>query len=268
MNIYVELNKVIEYIEAHLEEQIEYEHLAKMLGINEYTMQRLFSLLCNISISEYIRNRRLSNAGFDLQNSNNKIVDIAIKYQYDNATSFSRAFERFHGIKPSLVKDNPEQLKIFTKIVFNEVQPTQSSIEYSIIQRDEIVLYGEGVKTTEGQIGRAAPAFFKEFRKKYCPKYAEPNYGMTIYEKRFESNNLEYWVLYDREIKGLTKHIIPAGKWIVLRVSTQEAKDIQEVTCKFYVDFLPSSKYVLKDVPELEYYHDDITEFMIPLAED
>lgn len=267
MNIYTELNRVIEYIESNLEEEIKYEVLAKMLGVNEYTMQRLFSLLCNISLAEYIRSRRLSNAGFDLQNSNNKIIDIAIKYQYDSATSFSRAFERFHGIKPSTVRDNPEKLKIFTKIVFKEIEPVQNSIEYSIISREELILYGKGIKTTESNIGKDAPVFFQEFRKKYCSKYDEPNYGMTIYEKRFESNNLEYWVSYDRKIAELKKNVIPKSKWIVLQIPSQKAKDIQEVTCRFYVDFLPSSKYILRDIPELEYYHDDITELLVAIED-
>lgn len=267
MNIYTELNKVIEYIENNLEENIKYEKLAKILGVNEYTMQRLFSLLCNISLAEYIRNRRLSNAGFDLQASNNKIIDIAIKYQYDNATSFSRAFERFHGIKPSVVRETPEKLKIFTKIVFKEVELEKESIEYSIINRDELILYGKGIKTIEAQIGKDAPKFFQEFRKRYCDKYDEPNYGMTIYEKRFESDKLEYWVSYDKKIEELEKHIIPKSKWLVLKIPSQNAKDIQEITCKFYVNFLPSSKYILKDIPELEYYHDDITELLIPIED-
>ncbi len=267
MNIYKELNGIIEYIEENLENEIKYEELARRLGVNEYTMQRLFSLLCNISIAEYIRNRRLSNAGFDLQNSNNKIVDIAVKYQYESATAFSRAFEKFHGIKPSIVKDNPEKLKIFTKIVFTEVEPVQNSIEYSIITRDELVLYGKGVGTTEAQIGKDAPAFFQKFRKEYCSKFGEPNYGMTIYEKRFESDKLKYCVLYDRDFEGLDRYVIPKSKWIVLKIPSQKAKDIQEITCRFYVDFLPSSKYKLKNIPELEYYYDDVTELLVALED-
>ena len=43
MNIYVELNKLIEYVENHLEEQIDYKELSKMIGVNEYTFQRIFS---------------------------------------------------------------------------------------------------------------------------------------------------------------------------------------------------------------------------------
>ena len=111
MNIYVELNKIIEYIEDHLEEKIEYKELAKKIGVNEYTFQRIFSLISNISVSEYIRNRRLSNAGQDIYLNNEKVVDIAIKYQYNNATAFSRAFEKFHGIKPSKVKKKSWKVK-------------------------------------------------------------------------------------------------------------------------------------------------------------
>ena len=66
MNIYTELNKIIEYIENHLEEKIDYKEISKMIGVNEYTFQKIFSVICNVSISEYIRNRSLSNAGQEL----------------------------------------------------------------------------------------------------------------------------------------------------------------------------------------------------------
>ena len=58
-------------------------------------MQRIFSLLCDCTISEYTRKRRLSNAGFDVYKNEEKIINIALKYQYDNATSFSRALKNF-----------------------------------------------------------------------------------------------------------------------------------------------------------------------------
>lgn len=88
MNIYKNLNDITKYIENNLENEIDYKVLAKFLGVNVYTMQRLFTMLANISLSEYIRKRRLSNAGFDLASSNTKVIDLAIKYQYNNATSF------------------------------------------------------------------------------------------------------------------------------------------------------------------------------------
>ena len=66
MNIYKELNEIIEYIEEHLEEKIDTEKLARKIGINEYTFQRIFAIIADISLTEYIRNRRLTNAGQEL----------------------------------------------------------------------------------------------------------------------------------------------------------------------------------------------------------
>lgn len=267
MNIYKSLNEIIEYIENNLENKIDYNTLAKILGVNEYTLQRIFSLLCNISIAEYIRKRRLSNAGFDLYHSNEKIIDIAIKYQYDNPTSFSRAFEKFHGIKPSLVKLNPEKLNIFTKIIFNEEIIEHTNMEYSIITLDEFTLYGKGIKTALNTISKDAPAYFKEFINKYYDIYGEPTYGMTVYEKRFESCSLEYWILYDKKIDNFEQYAFPKSKWISLKIPSQKAIDIQNIANKFYKEFVPSSKYNLKNLPELEYYHDNITEFLIPIED-
>ena len=269
MNIYKSLNEIVEYIEKHLEEKIEYKALANILGVNEYTMQTIFNLLSNVTLSEYIRKRRLSNAGIDIYKTEAKIIDIAIKYQYENATSFSRAFEKFHGIKPSEVRKNPEELKVYAKIVFDEQKEIQNQdIPYSIIEQEELILYGKGTKTTEENISQDAPNFYRKINKEFYNEYgANIPYGMTVYEKRFESNKLEYWVLYDRKIKGFEKYIIPKGKWLLFHVPTQEAEDIQLVTKRVYNRFIPSCKYNFRPIPELEHYHDEVTDFLIPIED-
>lgn len=265
MNIYTSLNKVITYIEENLEENIEYSKLSKLMATNEYTMKKVFQLVSNISVTDYIRNRRLSCAGVDLYKNNEKVIDIAIKYQYDNPTSFSRAFEKFHGIKPSIVKINPEKLKVFPKLQFDENIPENTNMEYSIVELDEQILYGVGMKTDYCTIQEDAPKFFAKMRNLYLDKYGEIDYGMVVYEDRMDSNNYEYWIAYSKEIKEFEKVIIPKSKWLKFKIDTQEAKDIQKVSRDFYEKFLPSSKFNLSPLPELEYYHDDITEFLIAI---
>lgn len=263
MNIYVELNKIIEYIEDHLEEKIEYKELAKKIGVNEYTFQRIFSLISNISVSEYIRNRRLSNAGQDIYLNNEKVVDIAIKYQYNNATAFSRAFEKFHGIKPSKVKKNPEKLKMYTKLHFNEINEQSQNIEYKIVEREQMILYGASKKTNNKKIREDAPNLFKEVKE----PYGKPQYGMVEYKDKEREYVKSYWVLYKNKMKGLEKKIIPKSRWLSIRINSQEAEDIQETSRIFYYNFLPSCKYNFKDLPEIEYYHDGITDFLIPIED-
>ncbi len=261
MNIYVELNKVIKYIEDNLEENIDYKKLSKMIGINEYTFQKVFLLLSNISISEYIRNRRLSNAGQDIFLKNEKIIDIAMRYQYGNSTSFSRAFEKFHGIKPSEARKNPKKLKIFAKIHFNEINEPNKSIEYKIIEKEQLILYGKYKITTNKKIKNDAPNFFKQIEK----QYGEAQYGMIEYKEKERINVKSYWVLYNKEIEKLEKIIIPKSKYILIKINSQEEKDIQKASDIFYQDFFPSCKYNFRDLPELEYYHDGITDFLIPI---
>ena len=265
MNVYHELNKMIEYIETNLDSEIIYNKLAKMLGVNEYTMQRLFSLLCNISLAEYIRKRRLSQAGYDLYYQNGKIIDIAIKYGYENATSFSRAFEKFHGAKPSQIKKGNCKVKNFPKLYFEEKVNEQVEMEYEIITLNSFALYGKGIKTNEENIATDAPDFWQEMRKNYFHKYGPIDYGMVLYEDRFNSENLEYWVLWKYEIEEFEKIEFPKSKWLVFHIPNDEAEDIQKKSHEFYCDFLPSCQYNLRELPELEYYHDGVTEFLVPI---
>ena len=263
MNIYKSLNEITEYIDKNLEEKINYEVLAKKLGVNIYTIQRLFTMIAGISLSEYIRKRRLSSAGFDLYEGNLKIIDIAVKYQYDNATSFSRAFKKFHGIKPSLV-NMETKLKNFPRIVFNEDINLPTELDYEIINLDEINLYGVGINTNNDKIGKDAPIFFRQTEDRYLKKYGEVKYGMITYDTEHEESQ-KYFCLYDKKIEKFEHIKIPKSKWIRFRINSQDAKDIQKISHKFYGEFLPSVKYNLKELPELEYYHNGVTDFLVAI---
>lgn len=76
------MNSVIEYIEGHLSDEINMEKIASLSGYPAITFQRMFSIVCDFSLSEYIRRRRLTMAAFELLNSDEKIIDIAAKYEF------------------------------------------------------------------------------------------------------------------------------------------------------------------------------------------
>lgn len=259
MNIYKCLNEITKYIDNNLENVIDYEILSKILGVNPYTMQKLFSMLTNIPLSEYIRKRRLSNAGFDLYENKYKIIDIAMKYQYDNATSFSRAFEKFHGIKPSLV-NKETKLKNFPRIIFNESINITTELDYEIISLEAMNLYGVSISINNKTIGQSAPKFFSKIEN----KYGEIKYAMITYDKDREESQ-KYYCLYEKTQPNFENIKIPKSKWLKFRINSQKALEIQEISHKFYREFLPSCKYNLKELPELEYYHDNITDFLVAI---
>jgi AraC-like DNA-binding protein len=57
-----------------------------------------------MTIGDYIRNRRLSLAGQELLHTKNKIIDVAMRYQYDTQESFSKAFTRILLANPTQKK--------------------------------------------------------------------------------------------------------------------------------------------------------------------
>ena len=261
MNIYSELNKIIEYVEEHLEENIESKTISRMIGMNEYTFQKIFVVIANVTFTEYIRNRRLSNAGQEIYLEKDKVIDIAIKYQYNSPTAFSRAFEKFHGIKPSEVKKKPERLKMYTKLHFNENYECNKNIDYKIIEKEELHLYGTYILTNDEKIKEDAPKFYCE----NMEKHGEAPYALVEYHDKERTKVKAYWVLYYEPILGMIEKTIPKSKWIVIRINSQDAKEIQEISETFYADFLPIAKYNYRDLPEIEYYHDNITDFLVPI---
>lgn len=207
LNIYKSLNEITKYIEENLTDKINYEVLAKILGVNIYTMQRLFTMIAGLSLSEYIRKRRLSNAAFDLYEENLKVIDVAVKYQYNNATSFYRAFEKFHHIKPSLVTKQTK-LKNFPRIVFNENINLTTELDYEIVNLDEMDLYGVSITINNNVIGEYAPLFFRQTENKYLDKYGKIKYGMITYNKEHQKSQ-KYYCLYDKKIKEFEHITIP-----------------------------------------------------------
>ena len=94
----------VQYIEDHITEDISTENIAKSVGVSPFYFQKGFAMLCGFSVAEYIRNRRLALAGNDLLITDDKVIDIAMKYGYDSPDSFTKAFTRFHGVSPSSVR--------------------------------------------------------------------------------------------------------------------------------------------------------------------
>jgi AraC-like DNA-binding protein len=95
------LANAIQYIETHLTDDIGVEDVANHVYTSSPHFQFVFHVLTGITIGEYLRNRRLSLAAQDLRQPDSRLIDVAMRYQYDTQESFSKAFLRFHGVPPS-----------------------------------------------------------------------------------------------------------------------------------------------------------------------
>lgn len=119
MDIVSGMQSAIDYIENHLTDDIDYNHLAQKACMSNLYFQRMFSALCGYTVGDYIRFRRLTLAGSELLNTDAKVIDAALKYGYNSPESFSRAFAKFHGVPPSAAKSNGSNLKTFSRLYVN-----------------------------------------------------------------------------------------------------------------------------------------------------
>lgn len=110
------IQKAVDFIEDNIYDELSTEAIASQAYMSDFHFQRMFSVVCGVSIGEYIRNRRLALAGMEIGHSDTKIIDIAYKYGYESPESFSRAFTRFHGISPMTARSQKEKLRSFPKI--------------------------------------------------------------------------------------------------------------------------------------------------------
>ena len=132
------LTELVEYIEKNLTQEIDYKVLAKILLVNEYTLHRIFYFVTNITLAEYIRKRRLSMAAIDLLENNSKVLDVAIKYQYDSGTSFARAFKKMMGFLPKDIHKNMNNITYFPILTFEDISEEQKEITFENREEKEV----------------------------------------------------------------------------------------------------------------------------------
>ena len=73
--------------------------------------------MAGVTLSEYIRRRKMSLAAEDLK-IGEKVIDVSLKYGYQSPTSFNRVFQSIHGVSPTVARDESSQIKSFPPLRF------------------------------------------------------------------------------------------------------------------------------------------------------
>jgi AraC family transcriptional regulator len=149
MDAAMRIQKTIDFVEDNILNELKYELVASQAYMSSYHFQRIFSILAGITIGEYIRNRRLTLAGTELKNSNARVIDIAFKYGYETPESFSRAFTRFHGVTPTVARNQGSELKSFARITVNSKLEGKKDVMKELSKRGYTVKENGPVYYTE-----------------------------------------------------------------------------------------------------------------------
>lgn len=256
------LNDAIGYIEEHLTDEMDYGQLGQIACCSSYHFQRMFTYMAGISLSEYIRRRKMSLAAVDLQSKNMKIIDVAGKYGYHSPTAFNRAFQSVHGMAPSAVKNEGVSVKSFPPVLFKITVKGVEEMNYRIETKEAFRIVGVSVPL-EKDIEKnftVIPAKWQEISmngtlQRLIQIMNTPPMGVLGVST---CNDTEPWRYYiavstSEEPGDLEDYIVPAATWAIFSGEGTN-QSIQELERRIVTEWLPTSGYEYGNAPDVEVY--------------
>ncbi|GAB3807323.1 AraC family transcriptional regulator [Virgibacillus kimchii] len=260
------MNKALAYIEEHLTGEVDYSEVSKIACCSEYHFKRMFSFLSGIGLSEYIRRRRLTLAALDLKDTNLRIIDVAVKYGYDSADSFSRAFHSMHGTLPSKARSESTKLKAYPRMTFQLSIQGGCEMNYRIVEKGPFKLVGfkkrvpiifKGVNPEIANMTELlTPKVIKELK---ALANIEPT-GIISASTNFSEGRMEEKGELDHYIGVATSSDktaefdvlkVKASTWAVFESIGPFPETLQNVWGRIYSEWFPSSGYEAVEGPEI-----------------
>lgn len=258
------MNRALDYIESHLDDEIDYTIMAGEAYCSEYHFSRMFSSISGISLSEYIRRRRITLAAFEIQKTDIRIIDAAIKYGYESPDSFARAFHKIHGIKPSEARNKGAQLKAFPRISFQISIKGDVEMEYRIENLDfELRVIGKSKRVKTSRAFKTIPTLWNCAKKDgFMQKLIDMSWenpkcklegilGICGKEAAITDEEFDYFmgVRYEGEVPNdMETLIIPQSTWAVF-------PNVVDAWKRLYSEWIPTSGYELANLPCIECYY-------------
>ena len=264
------IQNAINYIEEHLTEEIDYEIVAKEASCSSFYLQRIFSILCGMTLGDYIRNRRLTLAGNELSAADDKVIDIALKYGYESPESFTRAFSRFHGVTPSKAKKDGSKLKSFSRLSVKITLSGGNIMDYKIIEKNafDIIEKVEAHTGENSENAKSIPDFWMRSHNDGTVKTLLDTTTDRTYIFGVCYGNLpENAKTFDYSIaakcdnntvvpEGFRKNTIPARTWAVFECKGAMPNAMQDMWHKIISEFFPTSGYQPTYEMDIEAYTD------------
>jgi AraC family transcriptional regulator len=139
------LNRIVEFVEDHLTDDIDISAVASALGTTEYHVRRMFSSLAGMPLSEYIRRRRMSVAAADLRGDGD-LLSIAVRYGYGSTEAFNRAFRAVHGVSPGDVRRHGGPLRSQPQLRFRLTVEGKTTMDTRLADRPAFRLVGHAAR--------------------------------------------------------------------------------------------------------------------------
>lgn len=258
MELIETLNASLQYMERHLLEDADSEKAARQVGLSRFYLERTFAALTGMSVSEYIRARRLTLAAQELIAAETKVIDLALKYGYDTPESFTKAFTRFHGVTPSSARRLSTMLRCQNPLAISIHMEGAIRMDYKIEPMEAFTVVGVEEKFHMDSSQQEIPKFWEKFFRQGLQEQVCPMFGIC-----FDADADGYFPYMIGEVlrpgmnvpEGMTTHEIPAHTWARFACVGPMPVSIQSVTKQIYSEWLPTNgTYEVAQYVEIEMY--------------
>lgn len=249
------LNNVMRYVEKHLTDIIDSEDISLIMACSFQEFQRFFIQIAEIPFSEYIRRRKLSSAAYEIQNSDIKIIDAALKYGYESSDAFSVAFKRLHGMSPHSARKTNAKLKYYARLNFSYTIKGVNELTYRIVQRGPFTVAGK--RTTSSQAHDLWTVFQNDGTAERLEKLGH-RFDLGICFLYDKDGDTDYMIAleYDGdELPDFERFTFPPSAWLVVEANGKISEKVHDDTWRrVYNEFMPHSDYMQADLPAIEKY--------------
>lgn len=260
-------NETMKYIEETLTGRIDVRKIALLSGYSYPLFSRMFSIMVDYPLSEYIRFRKLSCAAIDLRETDEKIIEIAFRYGYESQDSFSLAFKKFHGHTPKEVRKG-SAFQIFSPIRLSLSVEGGKNMDIKIMKKSAFKIAGVAERVEEG--GDFPNVWDKLFKKVSEEKLESlgngQSYGACYEIEKNEKENPEskytvsYMAGYDvqnidkAKDLGLSILEVPEAEYAVVKLKGIVPNCIHKGWKYVTGSFFPEQSYRHAGTPDFEVY--------------
>lgn len=277
-----ELNRLIDFVEAHLSEDLEIAALAGTLGTTEYHLRRMLSSLTGMPLSEYVRRRRMTVAAADVV-AGVPLLDIAVRFGYGSTEAFGRAFRSVHGASPADVRSNGGPLRSQPQLRLRLIVEGNTSMDTRITDRPAFQLVGHAARVRlvhEGPnsqieahiaslpmseharlkaLANTEPAGLLQVSADVDPDYAEGSELTYLHGVALDATTTAPEDLHVIEV--------PSGTWAVFRNSGPYPAALQVAYAATASEWFPSNPWRLRPGPSIVAILDRIEDFSTATTE-
>ncbi len=245
----------IDYIEQNLTKELDIGKIAKKAALSSFYYQRIFGAMCGMTVGEYIRERRMTLAAQELAGSDCKVIDIALKYGYDSPDSFTKAFQRFHGITPVQAREKGVNLRSLAPLHIKITLEGGTMLDYKIVEKAAFTVVGIKKSFNSETSYKEIPKFWGEWASDM--KGLKGMFGVC---SDMDGTNFDYWIAdlyipWEEYPQECSTYQIPGGLWALFKCVGPLPGSMQSVNTKIWSEWLPSLKeYELAGNYSLEFY--------------